>query len=338
DLATPYRLAVPIAVLTVGAWVPLVRALRRAGERRSLALIAAMEAAALLSGLYIVRMGGDYIHARLLMPALFAMLAPVAVVPACRRHLAAALVIPWAVVCGLYLRPADGWLMTPERPFIFPQNGAETVDQMGWQEGGRNRTWYRGPALYALDNPFNNDFRRLEVRVAPGVHLPTVVLFGIGIPSYAFGPRFDVVDMLSLADVLGAHLELARRGLTAHEKEIPAPWIAARLTSADSRPRAGDFPRGWLPLMPPVTGSTFDQKVAWARAAHRCAAIEDLVQSTTAPLTVGRFFGNLSGAFARTRLRIPPDPEAAYHRFCGDGVPAEVASILAGSQPTMVRE
>jgi hypothetical protein len=52
--------------------------------------------------------------------------------------------------------------------------------------------------------------------------------------------------------------------------------------------------------------------------------MRDLKAAATAPLTVDRFFSNILKSVDNARLRIPPDPEAAYHRFCGPGIPREV--------------
>jgi hypothetical protein len=51
------------------------------------------------------------------------------------------------------------------------------------------------------------------------------------------------------------------------------------------------------------------------------------MKSAHAPLTAGRFADNMLRSFDNTRLRIPPDPEDAYHRFCGAGVPPAVQAV-----------
>lgn len=333
DFASPYWLWLPLAALVFGAFIPLITALERAGENRSMCVVGAFGLAGALNALYVVMVGGDYIHARLLLPALFSVCAPVAVLPLSRRYLGALLVLPWAVVCGVELRPPElsGELLTAERPFTLPANMTEsiTVEQQGWGEGGRSRKWYTGPAIYHLENPFSFNLRRLNVSAAPGLHLPTVMLSGIGVPSLAMGIDFDVVDMLGLADAFGAHLELEHRGFTGHEKALPMPWVAARLTAAGTRPPSSEFPStaGLVSLIPSTGGAAFDQQVAWARAASRCPGIAELEQATRAPLTIGQFLANIAHSFELTRLRIPPDPEAAYRRFCGAGIPPEVSAL-----------
>src|SRR5439155_556575 len=70
---------------------------------------------------------------------------------------------------------------------------------------------------------------RLDAPPAPGERTPAVAFYGIGITGYALGTNVYILDLLGLADPFTAHLQLARRGLIAHEKPLPAPWIAARL-------------------------------------------------------------------------------------------------------------
>jgi arabinofuranosyltransferase len=56
--------------------------------------------------------------------------------------------------------------------------------------------------------------------------------------------------------------------------------------------------------------------VAAARRALGCGAIAELRASVREPLTLRRFWDNLVGSVARTRLVIPGDPHAAEARFC----------------------
>jgi hypothetical protein len=36
-------------------------------------------------------------------------------------------------------------------------------------------------------------------------------------------------------------------------------------------------------------------------------------------------------SLARTELRIPPDPETAYHQFCGAGTPPHLKAAIDGA-------
>src|SRR5262249_47484784 len=104
---------------------------RRAWRRRdatALAVIVAPPCAAIVHALYVVRVGGDFMHGRLLLPDLFAFLLPVATVyvkpgTAARwRALGLAALAGWALLCALFLRvPYPGaigpWAIADERGF-----------------------------------------------------------------------------------------------------------------------------------------------------------------------------------------------------------------------------
>jgi arabinofuranosyltransferase len=308
DFVGPYRLWFPLVVLALFAYAPLVVGMVRAHDRRGLFVTGAFVAAALLDALYIVRVGGDYFPARLLLPALFALCAPVMVVPFGRLFAISLLVAPWVLVCALAFR-------APGLP-PFGTRTAFTVADTGWGKGGVDRAWYRGPGVY-----FNST--RLPFPPPPGLHLPTDAQWGIGVSSYALGARFQVLDLLGLADPFTAHLQLVHRGFPGHEKPLPAPWSAARLTAPGAAVTAAEFPPPPLvaPMIPVTTGVAFAEQVAWARAALACPALQRLERSYTAPLTAGRFFSNLWHAATNTRIRIPADPEQAYRKFCGPGFP-----------------
>ena len=104
DFATPYRLWFSAALIL--AAVVLADRVRR--DRRVAVATAAMLAAALADVIYIVAIGGDYMHGRLLLPAFFAFGLPASVVV--RRDTAivasvAGLTAVWALVSVVWFRP-----------------------------------------------------------------------------------------------------------------------------------------------------------------------------------------------------------------------------------------
>lgn len=332
DFVGPYWLFVPAAALLLGAYYPLTTALRTACEgRRNLMALLALPIAGSLNAAYIVVMGGDYVHARLLTPAFFAVCAPVAVVPLARRYVAALIVLPWAMVCALSLRSADAnpW---SEAPFVLV-TGHGNVSPSGFSS--RNRQWYPGSGIYVQFGA-GNQTARIDAAPAPGAPVPTIASPWIGSEAFELGTGVHFLDLLGLADPLTAHLALARRGqISGHEKPLPTPWISALLTANGSSTAQlsslqGERPSDLTPLIPVVSGRQLEVETAWARAALTCPAIHDLEVSPSATLSVGAFFSNMVHSFARTELRIPPNPESAYHRFCGPGTPAEVMGLIRG--------
>jgi arabinofuranosyltransferase len=339
DFADPYWLWIPVVILFVGGYVPLALALCRAGERRALYVITVFLFAGVLCATYVVAVGGDYIHGRLLLPSFFALCAPVAVIAATRRHLAALLLAPWVLAAVVTLRPPQVELGRPllGAPYIkfFPprSEGRVTIDDAGWGVNGPARRWYTGPALYYANRSFSTGFNRSDLPLKNDVKVPAVILGGVGVVSYALGPDFVVIDTHGLADPLASHFipNTAQVGLPAppgHEKPMPSVWLAALLTPEGTRSGPDDFPSARFPLVPVARGAAFQEQVAWARAALRCPAIAELMRAADGSLSASRLVDNLLGSISNTHVRIPPDPEDAYHRFCGPGTPAEVRKVI----------
>jgi arabinofuranosyltransferase len=298
----PYWLWVPLVVLTAAAYAPLVL---RAGSRvRAVALLYPI--VGLLDALYIVRVGGDFMQARLLLPALVLLCGPVAVIPLRRATAAALLVVPWAVVAMAGLRSgADG-----PRAFGPDTTNAVTVDDFGWQPGGPARAWFDGHGVWFLEH---------RLPGTPSDHDPVVAEYGVGVGSYALGPDVYVLDLLGLGDAFTSHLRLDHRGTVAHEKPLPFPWVVARTLAPGSTAGASDFvlPKLFFARLLDRPGQqSFAARVADARVALHCGPLRAFLDHTTAPMSVGQFFDNLTSARANNAFRIPPEPRDARAKFC----------------------
>jgi arabinofuranosyltransferase len=327
DFTDPYWLWVPGVLLVVGGYAPLALVLHHRGERRALFVIASFLLAGLLHAVYVVAVA-DYIHGRLFLPPAFALCAPVAVIAATRRHLAALLLAPWALAAVLFLRPPQIDRRFPVvHGIFFPRatsGGAVTIDDqaLGGNSPRNNLPNARG---FYVEVPLGF-YRRIDVPLKHTVDLPAVALFTVGARGYALGPEFNIVDVFGLADPLGSHFTStpSKTWLAGHDKPMPSVWLAALITPRGSETRPDDFPSAESPLIPITTGEEFLTQVAWARAALRCPDIRGLLDAAHKPLAAGRFFDNFLSSFSHTRIRIPADPKDAYHRFCGPGTPSEL--------------
>jgi arabinofuranosyltransferase len=321
----PYLLFLPLVLLA--AYVSLEL---REGPRppRPTAVVAlAPVAGGLLHGLYIVRLGGDFMHARMLLPSLFGLLLPVTVVIARRRALRLALgfaVVSWAIVCAAALH-------SDKDP--FGANRAK-ITLHDWRSSVRVRN---GLALRRLAE----DRRALVLRVpltrprlridgVPRGSSPAPVVAGaltIGLLGYAAGPHVHVVDQLGITDPLGArtrlgpiripradfgyppdpspYYSLPKRDTAGHEKYLPTEWIVARFA-----PVTVDRLRGVHLLSSPG--------IAAARRTLRCPRLRTLLQAVEGPLTLDRFVSNLGQSFSLTGLRFPADPVAAERELCAE--------------------
>jgi arabinofuranosyltransferase len=248
-------------------------------------------------------------HARLLLPALFTLIAPVAVVPATKRFAAAALVVPWALLVIVALRfPGE------KDPVLGTTNpNAITAAQIVGPGFAAKDT---APGVYVLDH---------RLPGTPRDHRRAMAYYGVGATSYALGPDVYVLDLLGLGDPFTSHLQLDRRAIVAHEKPLPTPWIAARLLEPGSDVAESDFPPP-IYLIRPIddpAGESFADRVATARRALSCARLQDFMDTYRAPLDAGRFFDNLGASFSNFNFRIPPEPRDAVRKLCPDRSPTE---------------
>jgi arabinofuranosyltransferase len=302
DFAGTYLLAIPVSFLFGWALLALTDPAVR-DRRRWLLVLSAPVVAALVHATYVVRVGGDFMHGRLLLPATFALLLPVSAMPVlsdrARRPaslaLASALGV-WVVVCAGTLRLPyaateirDG--IADERAFW---NAASTVDHAVTLEdhadyiGVRRGVRARALAAEGADVLVRHDGTEVPLRPGSGVVLEST---SIGLDSAAAGTDVYVYDLLGLADALGGRFsgfEGERR--IGHEKHTDFAWVMAR-----TRP------------IEPVAGVDA-QRVAAAERALACADVRELEEATSGPLTVGRALTNIGASLRLTRLRVPADP------------------------------
>jgi arabinofuranosyltransferase len=305
-----YALWIPVLLLAVTAYLPLARRYRENAQRRALLVMGAFVAGGIVDALYVTRVGGDFMHARLLLPALFLVMAPIAAIPLTTRLLGALLVTPWTLVALVGLRSVDDL----PRAFGPSTTNAVTVQDFGMGPGDAGRAWFKGPGVYYYMG------RLPGVPSGPKTALAT---YGVGVASYALGPNTYVLDLFGLGDAFTSHLQLPHRGVVGHEKPLPYPWIVARLlrpgpaaqqlnVSSFSAPfkffrwKAIDDPRG----------EPFDQRVADARRALACPRIHAFFSNYEGPLGLSQLIDNFGNAFTNNGFRIPPEPRDALVALC----------------------
>ncbi len=330
DFITPYWLVIPAGALLVGAFLPLSEAMRsRSGATRNRVVLLALPTAAALNAGYITLMGGDYVHARLLIGPFFAACAPVATVPLARRFVVSLLVVPWAVLCAYSFRTTDGSPWSTSAFVVANGHGDIGSELSGWGTPASTKSWLSPSGTY-LQMESRSTPNRLQGLPAPGLATPTVATYWVGQGPFQLGTGVRILDLLGLGDPLDAHMKLTVRGaFPGHEKPMPTPWIVALMTAPGTSPDQiatleRQRPGLYTPLIPDVSGQALAVQTSWARAALDCPTIHALEFGPGRPLTVSSFFSNLVDSVSETTVRIPPNPETAYHRFCGPGTPAGV--------------
>jgi arabinofuranosyltransferase len=302
DLVATYWLWIPIVAVVAVAVLLLLRA-----PSATWIVALALPIAALLHAFYIVKTGGDYLHARLLMPSLFALLAPFASVPWQRRLYAPLAVIGlWAIVAVAVLRPSIHRSFVPltDHNVVEGRVLMQDVTRPGHRPVlAEDFIFTDGPLAKRLQE---RGERALLINTSkhPILHATpsrtTLMSLASGISGYRAGPDVLVHEYNSLADPVGSHMPPNGMG-AGHRKRESYPWVIA------------------LTTRPGVNAGFPASRVNAARAALRCGALRELVDATEAPLTLGRFWSNLTGAVGRTRLVVPRDERTAEETFCGKG-------------------
>jgi arabinofuranosyltransferase len=326
DLFLPYALWLPVGLALVLVAMQ-VAGDRDRGARLAVAARLAPVVAALVHLLYITRVGGDFMHARLLLPAVFALLAPVGltITPARtdartrRLELIVVTTATWLVLSTFLLRPtltgpAGGnsvrWFTTgntiedervvyqwstrmdhPIRADVHAQWVAMRRDEE--PEDGRLVGIAVREGFERIDVPLAEDHRAR----AAGWFAP---------PAFSWSTDVYIVDIGVLAHPIGSRLDHLIGNRMGHQKRIGLAWQFAGMTyDPVIRNEDGDLL---------VSGAEMDA----ADRALTCGALADYLDDIREPLTPGRFLGNILDSFGNTSMRVPTNPADAERKFCGD--------------------
>jgi arabinofuranosyltransferase len=332
----PYRLWIPALLLLLLA--PALVGWRRL-DRTGRACVGSAVAAGVLMAGYVIAIGGDFMHARMLLPPTFALLLPVMAAPvpvrgrvrlsAGRRSLppfgratavgvCVTLMAAWTFVCA-------GWWRLPQPFELIPKDGI-TNERSFWV------------AVTDTANP-TSAMPYIKALLGPPAGPPHTVGWVVG-QDAEFGPRTllvvlpdggnyypfrlsrqgatvaitgDVlgtlgatvplngiaIDQHGLSWTLAAHLQPGKDGRVGHDEFAGPVWVIAEYTNVKTAPE-----------IPNVD-------LLDARKVLSCGAVEQLQQATQAPMGWSRFFDNLADSFKLTTLRIPDNPQTAEQEFCG---------------------
>ncbi|HEX6418984.1 MAG TPA: hypothetical protein VFZ77_10830 [Acidimicrobiales bacterium] len=321
DLVVPYALWLPLAA-AVGVIALQSRTDQARGARLAVAARFAPPVAAAVHALYITRVGGDFMHARLLLPAVFAVLAPVGVAlrltdPDTARsapwlRAAAAATAVWALPAMLLLRPTltPGSLFTTgdtiedERRlyqmFTGMENPIRSDEQALWVARRQGDLPVEGRLVGVAGEEAR--FERIVVPLDPD-H-PAAAAGWFTPPAYTWGPDVYFVQLGVLAHPVGSHLDGLTGDRMGHQKTLDLVWQLAGMTD--------------VAVVRGHDGQVVVSRSAMAAAerAIACGQLGDYLDGIRKPLTPTRFLGNMADSVANTVMRIPHDPHAAEEAFC----------------------
>ncbi len=338
---------------TYALWVPLLLALPivyprmmrwwRSGDRTGAVVLVAPVVAGVLDTIYVVHVGGDYMEARLLLPAFFCFCLPVFVDVRQLRTLVAfpvAGLAIWSLVCVSWLRP-DSVVpfvnnMHDERATLIADTGEQhPIDVTGYLdfvsmgESLREQAASTPPgrrSMVVLEDPGKVFILPTRTPTPPSVlekawttfidenlsgahsQLPfrtAINLNGIGAMAYVAGPQVYIYDSLSLANPIGSHTTVAVRGIPGHEKSIGQEWMIARFGVPGE-------------MIPHLSIFGLAPETAAARRALSCAPLKSYLAAITRPLTFSQALSNVTHAFTYTTMSFSPDANSAARQLCGN--------------------
>ena len=286
----PYRLWLT-AILVAATIVSRTRA---NPDRRILIISAAMLTAGLVHALYITAIGGDYMHGRLLLPALFALALPASL--AVTRRSATVIGINaavgvWALVSVVWFRPPPNtvsYLLSPISDWRAVSGAKLKPTDAAFGLNGNQ-------AAAAYERGVRGYFKLTDKSPRPALDRRAFVLTlgSIGVPAYDAGRRVWVIDIGGLAEPLAARTDPVPGRAAGHRKQIDDAWYDARFGATLSTPK-GEA----------------------ARHALTCGPVRGLLSAVDAKMTPGRFLSNIWHSVSYTRLRIPSDPVVAERKWC----------------------
>lgn len=312
DFNQTYLLWIPLGLL--GIWWALILGTSLQRDRLGTMVLAVPVICAILHAIYVIRLGGDFMHGRFLLPTLFAFLLPMAAVPvwpSMRVRLLASIalftpVLVWAIVSATSFAFSaemldDDLEISDERGFYVEGTGDPnpiTIHdyralQSGWTDHGfdlRDAAQERPRTLIMEEGTFP-----LAAESQPDAGL-VVVVGNIGVRGYAAGREVFMADLQGLGDPLAGRMSIEKRTRPGHEKQLPAVWFQARFGTADG-----------IPPSPQLDA---------AREVLHCDDVASLMRAVESPLTADQFISNVWNSWRFTQLRIDRDPVAARTELC----------------------
>jgi arabinofuranosyltransferase len=330
NFVVPYALWVPI-LLVVPLTVPRIARWWKEGDRIGVVVLLTPAVAGLADTLYVVHAGGDYMHARLLLPAFFALCVFLYVNVNQLRSLLAVAVVGiaiWALICAGSLRftqtgifgnfhnienERNVWIditqtlhpiTTADWHLLYSAGERYRMTASGATQPAQQFVLVLGSYIVSYGQNELSPVAQTDLRVAKSslpFHL-AIDLTNIGVIALASGPQVYVFDTLSLANPIGSHTIVLVRSRPGHEKVIGPAWMIARFALPGEQ-------------FPP--GAPSAQSIAAARRALSCQPLSSYLHAITAPMSFRQAFSNITNSLKYTTMSFSPNPIQAARTLCG---------------------
>jgi arabinofuranosyltransferase len=340
NFALPYWLWFPMGLLLA---VTVVRSHGwwRDGNRLDCIVLAAPAVGGLLDALYVVSIGGDFMHARLLLPGFFGLSLALWIDPRSvrERRLPLVATLAWASVCLGALRYTE--------PLVGPSNiGNERAiwihlsgnphpitlsDYARWARYGLQLLAYESaesehpstkinPHMIVNEqfgSPIESERARSQTPdalVAP--------LENTGVLGMAAGPNVYIFVQYSLANPISSHFTVPRRGQPGHEKFAALVWMVGRFgLHGEELPKAVYVAdqQFELSLGDGKNTATEAQEIEAARAALNCEPLSGYLHAISSPISFGQAFANFEHTFTWTTMKFSSVPVKSDSELCNGG-------------------
>jgi arabinofuranosyltransferase len=317
-----YWLWLPFAALTVVTG-SRIRDWWKLHYRLEILVISAPIFGGLLDVAYVTAIGGDFMHARMLLPGFFSifMIFWIEGMTSVRDTVVIAGVTVWALFCVLFFRFSPPWnisangIANERANYIYEAGNEHPITPSDfklepWEIEGKQaaRTALRTPSGVKLLNWNRSQFYSFSPE--PPTNYPITTSFpetyyvgfpSIGLFGLAAGDDVYVFDELSLANPIGAHFIVYVRTRPGHEKVVAPVWLDARFGSI-STPRPDGVSKSELEA---------------ARRALSCQPLAGYLRSVSHPLTFSQVASNFEHAFTWTTMQYSSAPSVAERQLCG---------------------
>lgn len=319
-----YWLWLPFAAMTVVTG-SRIRDWWKLHHRLEILVIAAPIVGGLLDVAYVTAIGGDFMHARMLLPGFFAifMIFWVEGMTSLRDTLVIGGITVWALFGVLFFRFSPHWnisangIANERANYIFASGNEHPITpsdfkQEAWEIEGKEAaktapTTHSGVKLLNWNqSQFYSSIPEPAVNYPITTSLPETYYVGfpsIGTFGLAAGDDVYVFDELSLANPIGAHFIVHVRIRPGHNKVVAPVWLDARFGST-STPRPDGVSKAELEA---------------ARRALSCQPLAGYLRSVSDRLTISQIASNFEHAFTWTTMQYSSTPSVAERQLCGKG-------------------
>ncbi|WP_414945450.1 arabinofuranosyltransferase [Amycolatopsis sp. cmx-11-32] len=296
DFTDPYLLWIPVAACLLAG---LALVWRRSVNRRMVVLVTVPLVGAVLLAAYVIRVGGDFMHGRMLLPATFCLLLPVMAIRVTKlTFVPVVAAAAWAVVAG-------GWLRTPYAGLEEPIDEREVIADERAAYVAASGTEY--PILAGDFRLFvemaDDAHKQLAAQQLPAVHVyapstgwvaypsangrDVLTYFNIGGPGMLLQLDAWVHDPIGLANPVAAHSTTIPGRRIGHSKFAGSNWEVAGLADGTTEELA-------------ARGQYKQDNLDAIRKTLACPHNHEMLDSVRAPLTFERFWENLIHAVGRS--------------------------------------